>query len=612
MFARSGTSAATSLASAINAPRTTCTRVVQATGTSNPPTIKAEPLRIVVIGGGLAGLSAALEASHAQSDLQQRGRGARAPCQRPVPVEILVLDKMARLGGNSAKASSGINAVNTGAGDSAARFQADTLASGGGLSKPELVEVLVRDSPSAIEFLTDMGAALDSITTLGGHSLGRTRTVSSGANVGAGVMKAAYHALLASTVTVKENTQVKEILLEDGHVAGVRISASSGGCVEDSVLPCEALIVASGGFSANQDLLKSLKPSCADLPTTNGPWATGDSVGMGQAIGASLIDLDQIQIHPTGFVDPSNPSSPSKFLAPEKLRGVGGVLINSLGRRFVNELTTRDAVVGAMMRQPGGRVYLVLPHTAAVSYGLPAIQFYVSKGLFQQASNLNDAASLMQVDAQSLEQDVRAYNEAAAAAAIAPTPAPVAASPSATATRQCPDTVSPAPLRTNRTPAIPDVYGKALFPTPLDVYGTLYVAHVVPTVHYTMGGLEINSHAQVMKARVVAAAAAAAPVADDAAPSPGSPAASLTSNPPHVGECQPVALTASQPDPGAVIPGLYAAGEAAGGLHGKNRLGGNSLLECVVFGRIAGREAAAHVLHVYEQQQYQGNSGGQR
>lgn len=66
-----------------------------------------------------------------------------------------------------------------------------------------------RDSPSAIEFLTDMGAPLDSITTLGGHSLGRTRTVSSGANVGAGVMKAAYHALLASTVTVKENTQVR-------------------------------------------------------------------------------------------------------------------------------------------------------------------------------------------------------------------------------------------------------------------------------------------------------------------------------------------------------------------------------------------------------------------
>lgn len=57
---------------------------------------------------------------------------------------------------------------------------------------------------------------------------------------------------------------------------------------------------------------QSLKPSYADLPTTNGPWATGDSVGMGTAIGASLIDLDQIQIHPTGFVDPSNPSSPSK------------------------------------------------------------------------------------------------------------------------------------------------------------------------------------------------------------------------------------------------------------------------------------------------------------
>lgn len=178
---------------------------------------------------------------------------------------------------------------------------------------------------------------------------------------------------------------------------------------------------------------------------------------------------------------------------------------------------------------------------------------------FRQASNLNEAASLMQVDALSLEQDVRAYN--AAASATTPVPASIAATPSATTTPQCKDTLSPTPPRTNCTPDTPDAYGKALFPTPLDFDGTVYVAHVVPTVHYTMGGLEINSHAQVLKAHD-AAAVASAP--GNAAPSPDSPAVSLTSNPPRVGECKSVAATASHSAP-SVIPGLFAAGEAAGG-----------------------------------------------
>ena len=80
------------------------------------------------------------------------------------------------------------------------------------------------------------------------------------------------------------------------------------------------------------------------MATTNGAFAIGDGVRMGRAIGAKLIHMDKIQIHPTGFVDPKDPLNAVKFLGPEALRGCGGILINQHGKRFVDELGRRDHV----------------------------------------------------------------------------------------------------------------------------------------------------------------------------------------------------------------------------------------------------------------------------
>lgn len=100
------------------------------------------------------------------------------------------------------------------------------------------------------------------------------------------------------------------------------------------------------GYSLARDLLAQHRPDLLTVPTTSGPHATGDlhSILQASAVHASLVDLNQVQVHPTGFVDPSNPESSTKFLAAEALRGAGGILVDAKGRRFVNELDRRDLV----------------------------------------------------------------------------------------------------------------------------------------------------------------------------------------------------------------------------------------------------------------------------
>lgn len=111
------------------------------------------------------------------------------------------------------------------------------------------------------------------------------------------------------------------------------------------------VILATGGYAADfteDSLLKKYRPELWDLPTTNGDHCTGDGQKLAMAIGANGIDLEKVQVHPTGLVDPKEPKAKVKFLAAEALRGVGGLLLDSKGQRFVDELQHRDYVTGKM------------------------------------------------------------------------------------------------------------------------------------------------------------------------------------------------------------------------------------------------------------------------
>ncbi|CAK5266844.1 unnamed protein product [Mycena citricolor] len=440
----------------------------------------------IVIGGGLAGLSAA-------HTLLERGQ------------TVLLLDKKPSLGGNSVKASSGINGVYTkaqkdaGVVDSVDAFAADTTTSAGSLAQPDLIAALTGSSAAAISWLTDtFGVDLSIVARLGGQSAARTHRDKGGAPGYAitGALMKALEAAGAAKVTIVKNARVVKLVESSDRVVGVEYEV--GG--ETKTAEGSGVILATGGYAASfspGSLLATHRPDLLALSTTNGDHATGDGISLATslaALPAGTIHLDQVQVHPTGFVDPKDPGARTKFLAAEALRGAGGLLIDKDGRRFVDEMEKRDVVTAAMQRieQAGqGPIRLLL--------GVG--DFYVFKGLMKPYPN---------AESFSLDTGVPLANLLATFAAHG---------------------------------AGNDPFGKTVFHNAsYSADEALHVAITTPVVHYTMGGLTVDPEARVLSDK-------------DRAP----------------------------------IPGLWAAGEVIGGVHGSNRLAGSSLLEAVVFGRIAGK-----------------------
>lgn len=225
--------------------------------------------------------------------------------------------------GNSAKATSGINAM-TEPNDSMEAFEQDTLQSGGGLSDPTLVHKLVHESPGALEWLKsqDDTLNLNVVSRCGGHSHPRTHRCPArpdGAPVPVGwrliqALKRSFHNIEQQTSTIVTNLVIDDKI--------IRLTVSG-----DHEISASSVVLTSGGFGGQTTgLLKEYVPQLVNMATTNGPWANGDGVRLAMSVGAAICDMEQVQIHPTGFVDPQHPDSPTKFLAPEALRAHGGIL----------------------------------------------------------------------------------------------------------------------------------------------------------------------------------------------------------------------------------------------------------------------------------------------
>ena len=518
------------------------------------------PPPIIVVGGGLAGLSAALEAATALKE----GSGTAPP-------SVLVLEAQQRTGGNSAKASSGVSAVREAAG--VAAFAADLLASsastvalGGGdavaapsPSREAALRDLAAASPGALAWLeARSGVDLTSRppSRLGGHSDARTYGPSGGAPVGFAVMSGMGRAVEEEeVVAVRTGSRAVGLVMSDDgegggggapRVAGV-IVEEAGAAAPSTLLPATAVILTTGGFAACPALLARHAPALASLPTTNGPWAAGEGVRMGEEAGAAAVDMGLVQVHPTAFLPSgdggggeggggggdASPPSASLFLAPERLRGVGGVLVNAEGARFADELSRRDSLAAAVAAQPGGCAWLVLSPGAVEAYGAGPIAFYEAKGLMRAVEGVDGLARVVGGGRAGVADTLRAAladHDAAAAGGDG----------------------SAAPDAVGRTSHAAGPFGTA---------GPFHAGRVCPALHYTMGGLAIDGRGRVLARRGDEEEEERAANAGGAAPAP------------------------------PTIPGLYAAGEVTGGVHGANRLGGCSLLECVVVGRAAGRAA---------------------
>ncbi|KAL3937929.1 MAG: hypothetical protein SGARI_001940, partial [Bacillariaceae sp.] len=368
----------------------------------------------VVIGSGLAGLTAALQI------LEEGGK-------------VTIIEKEPKLGGNSIKASSGINACCC-SNDVSSRhedeeeeeiesFIQDTLKSAGDRARPELIKILVEKSAESLQWLVDRctGIQLEAITQLGGHSRKRTHRPTKG-TIGFTLISGMQTALepyqksgalqiLTSTKAIELTTQQdadesnnerngKESIIP--RVTGVRVQSEENG---ERILTANNVVLATGGFAADRgedSYLARFAPAeyYLKIPATFGEFSTGDGITMAEALGAGTVDMDKVQIHPTGFVDLEDASNPSKILCAELMRGVGGILLNVDGKRFCNELGTRDYVTGKMMEEQqrnddskdddnARSFHLLLPSTAAEK-AEAHIGFYSWKGLLKKMVGIDN------------------------------------------------------------------------------------------------------------------------------------------------------------------------------------------------------------------------------
>jgi flavocytochrome c len=308
-------------------------------------------------------------------------------------------------------------------------------------------------------------------------------------------------------VQVIKKARVTSVNKTGNKVTGVTYEYNGETHTADGVV-----VLATGGYAADftsDSLLKQHRPDTFGLATTNGTHATGDGQKMLMAIGANGIDMDKVQVHPTGLIDPKDPGSKWKFLAAEALRGEGGLLLNSDGQRFSDELGHRDYVSGQMWKEKEkGKwpIRLVLNSKASNVLDFHT-RHYSGRGLMKKMTGKELAKEIGCGEA-ALKKSFDEYNQIADGKKK-------------------------------------DPWNKKYFQNlPFSVDDTFHVALMEPVLHFTMGGIEINDKAQVLNSE------------------------------------------------NAPFEGLYACGELAGGVHGANRLGGSSLLGCVVYGRVAGDSAS--------------------
>ncbi|CAK9080751.1 unnamed protein product [Durusdinium trenchii] len=421
----------------------------------------ASAMDVVVVGGGLAGLCATIEAAK---------RGAK----------VTIIDKEANLGGNSAKASSGMNGANTqaqrdqGITDSVEKFIEDTLSSGDGLAVVELVHTLAEQSRETHEWLKSLGLHLSDVVQLGGHSTARTHRFPPtpegkpqpvGWTLVSGLRKI-LETELKDQVTIRTKSSFKELLIEDGRVMGLNFEHENG-----TEQLRGTVVLTAGGYAndhADSSLLDLHTPALAKLPTTNGPFATGDVIKalVKQEAGVKTTLMDKVQIHPTGFIEVKQPNFHTKFLAPEALRGSGGILLCH-GKRFANELGRRDYLTEEMFKhckplfdkeENPLSAAMLLTEEAVEKYGSGAMGFYKFKGLVQDVGTVEAAAEAMGTSAEVLKKTLEDYNEAAERGQ--------------------------------------DKFGKKVFPVRFPSTAHLYVAFVTPTCFNvqkgTVGGIPRN------------------------------------------------------------------------------------------------------------------------
>ena len=425
---------------------------------------------VIVVGAGGAGLAAAVSAAEAGAS-------------------VLVLEKMSTPGGNTLLTSGSFNAAaaDLDHNDSPEKHYFDTFRYGGCRAEPELVRTLTYNAPKTLAWLQSQGVRFSDrmYQAFGGMYPRAHNTVTP---FGAGYIETLLARCRALNVSVFTNHQLLDFHKNSSNRITGATALHNGKKLD--FFAHRAVVVASGGFAANNNMCSIYDPRLEKMATTNHPGATGKVLQALEDIGASLVGMDYIELTPVCMVG----DNAFATISPVDTF----VFIDSEGNRFIDETSTHEVISEAFMAQPSGRIFSLMDEKGRLSLKddvRTAFDAHVKKGDIFQAKTLEDLAIRIEVPVENLKKSALAL---------------------------CSNIQR----------------GRANLEPPF------YSTRMKLAVHYTMGGVRINSKAAVLDRL------------------------------------------------GHEIDGLFAAGEVTGGIHGTNRLGGNGIADAFVFGRIAGENAS--------------------
>ena len=445
-----------------------------------------ETVDVVVVGAGGAGMTAAITATDAGK-------------------KVIVVESQPIAGGNSVRSTGGMNAAKTpyqdknefkeaagvektlataaekfadnatitalaatvksqwdayqanpqGYFDSVELMELDTMIGGKGKNNPELVKALAENSADAIEWLASIGAEVKNVGAFGGASVKRIhRPVNADGKVtavGAYIVPILEKNLQDRNVQFLFDTTANEIIMKDGKAVGIKGTGKDGHKV---TINAKSVVIATGGFGANAEMVEKYKPELKGFATTNAEGAQGQGIDMATAVGAATVDMNQIQIHPTVHIEEDG----NAHLITEGLRGDGAILVNAEGKRFYDEVSTRDKVSAAIIEQTDKSAWLVVDQAMVDKSAV--IAGYIKSGYTVTGATYEELAKAMGVDEATFTSTMNTWNQAVEAKSDAE-------------------------------------FGRTSFANPLTT-APYYAIKITPAVHHTMGGIVINPKAEVL------------------------------------------------------------------------------------------------------------------
>jgi urocanate reductase len=403
--------------------------------------------------------------------------------------------------------------------DSDAWYTLQTYDGGDRVADLSLVKVLCYNAKDGYDWIKSLGMEFKDTIGQGAGSLWQ-RTHTSTKQMGTGFISTYVNTLAAMDgVDIMTSTTGKELVTDaDGAVTGVKAEDTNGNAY--TFTATKGVILATGGFAANGDMIAeyntSDKWSATDLSkvkTTNRyACSQGDGITMALAVGADLTQMDQIQLLYLGNV---KDGQLTKY-PPRVVNGTDQeIFINKEGKRFVQEDGRRDTICLAVLQQTDSMFYFLesadgdyVDVDTAVSADGFSLRDLEAQGYVYIADTLDEMAEKLGMDADTLKATVDSFN---------------------------------ASVDANEDQ---DGFGRTLYSTKLTT-GPWVATPRTACLHHTMGGVHIDTSCRVLNAE------------------------------------------------GTAIKGLYAAGEVTGGIHGANRLGGNAVVDTVVFGKLVGETVMA-------------------